>query len=89
MNTLCQCSNGFECPNNHRQTISSSIMIGTNYPIDNLRTYSGYCYPINDSIIQNDWYVFFTNEIFSLKNSNQIFSYFISGMMIIIMIQAN
>ncbi|KAH9422630.1 hypothetical protein DERP_003307 [Dermatophagoides pteronyssinus] len=59
MNTLCQCSNGFECPNNHRQTISSSIMIGTNYPIDNIRTYSGYCYPNNnnnnDSNIQNDW----------------------------------
>nr|XP_046920471.1 protein giant-lens-like isoform X2 [Dermatophagoides farinae] len=48
-NTLCQCENGYECPNNHRQSLSSSsssiIMMGQTYPMDNIRTYSGYCYP--------------------------------------------
>ena len=41
-NTLCQCPGGYSCPANHRHP---SVLIGTSHPLDNFRTYSGYCYP--------------------------------------------
>ena len=41
-NTLCQCGVGYTCPNNHRH---SSVLLGTSYPLDNIKTYSGYCHP--------------------------------------------
>ncbi|KAJ6219781.1 hypothetical protein RDWZM_005593 [Blomia tropicalis] len=41
-NTLCQCPASYSCPVNHRHP---SVLIGTAYLLDNIRTYSGYCYP--------------------------------------------
>lgn len=41
-NTLCQCPHGYTCPQHHTEP---SVMIGTSYPQEHLRTYSGYCAP--------------------------------------------
>lgn len=45
-NTLCQCPSNYACPANHRHP---SVLIGTVYPLDNIRTYSGYCYLDNSN----------------------------------------
>ena len=43
-NTLCQCPASYSCPSHHRHP---SVLLATVYPLDNIRTYSGYCYPDN------------------------------------------
>ena len=40
--TLCQCPTSHSCPSHHRHP---SVLLGTVYPLDNLRTYKGFCYP--------------------------------------------
>lgn len=39
-NTLCQCPRGYKCPTHHNEL---SVIPGTVYPLDHIRTYSGYC----------------------------------------------
>ncbi|XP_023227443.1 protein giant-lens [Centruroides vittatus] len=41
-NTLCQCPHGYTCPQHHTEP---SVITGTSYPQEHIRTYSGYCAP--------------------------------------------